>query len=86
MRPGDLIRQTTGDLASAAEKVGGSIGALLVFSCLGRHWEAAARNLDRELAGAYAHYGAVGCQSFGEQSGMLHVNHTLTGLAIGSPR
>jgi hypothetical protein len=84
MRPGDMIGQTTKDLTIAAEKVGGSIGALLVFSCLGRHWEASARNLERELAGAYAHYGAVGCQSFGEQSGMLLVNHTLTGLAIGS--
>ena len=86
MRPGDLIGQTTKDLAATAEKVGGSIAALLAFSCLGRHWEAAAKNLERELAGAYAQYGAVGLQSFGEQSGMLLVNHTLTGLAIGSPR
>lgn len=86
MRPGDLIGTTTRDLALAAEKVGGTMDALLVFSCLARHWEAAARNLERELAGAYAHYGAVGCQSFGEQSGMLLVNHTLTGLAIGSRR
>lgn len=84
MRPGDLIGQTTKDLAIVAEKVGGSIAALLAFSCLGRHYEAHAKNLDRELAGAYAQYGAIGIQSFGEQSGMLLVNHTLTGLAIGS--
>ncbi len=86
MRPGDLIGTTTRDLATAADKVGGSIGALLAFSCVGRHWEAAAKNLERELAGAYAHYDAVGYQSFGEQSNMLLVNHTLTGLAIGSRR
>jgi len=84
MRPGDLIGVTTRDLASAAEKVGGTIGALLAFSCIGRHWEATGRNLERELAGAYAQYNAVGYQSFGEQSGMLLVNHTLTGLAIGT--
>ena len=84
MRPGDLIGQTTKDLALAAEKVGGTMAALLAFSCVGRHWEAHAKNLDRELAGAYAQYGAVGYQSFGEQSGMLLVNHTLTGLAIGT--
>jgi len=84
MRPGDLIGQTTKDLALAAEKVGGAMSALLAFSCAGRHWEAHMKNLDRELAGAYAQYGAVGYQSFGEQSGMLLVNHTLTGLAIGT--
>jgi hypothetical protein len=86
MRPGDLIGQTTKDLALAAEKVGGSIAALLAFSCVARHFEAAAKNLERELAGAYAQYDAVGYQSFGEQSGMLLVNHTLTGLAIGELR
>jgi hypothetical protein len=86
MRPGDLIGTTTKDLALAADRVGGSIEAFLAFSCSGRHFEANAKNLERELAGAYAQYGAVGFQSFGEQSGMLLVNHTLTGLAIGARR
>lgn len=85
MRPGDLIGQTTRDLAAVADRIGG-IQALLAFSCVGRHWEAAAKNLERELAGAYAQYSAVGYESFGEQSGMLLVNHTLTGLAIGTAR
>lgn len=84
MRPGDLIGQTKRDLAIAAEKVGGSMSALLAFSCIGRHWEASARGLDRELAEAYGAYPTVGFQSYGEQSGMLLVNHTLTGLAIGA--
>ncbi|MBA3822214.1 MAG: hypothetical protein H0X17_25235 [Deltaproteobacteria bacterium] len=86
MRPGDLIGTTTTDLANVVEKVGGKLGALLAFSCMGRHCEARARNLERELAGVYGQYGAVGYQSLGEQSGMLLVNHTLTGLAIGAPK
>ena len=86
MRPGDLIGTTKRDLALVAEKVGGSISALLAFSCLGRHWEAQSRHLDAELARTYAAYSMVGFQSFGEQSGMLLVNHTLTGLAIGGAR
>jgi len=85
MRPGDLIGQTTRDLAAAADKVGG-MAALLAFSCVGRHWEAASRGIEQELADVYAVYPTVGFQSFGEQSGMLLVNHTLTGLAIGVPR
>jgi hypothetical protein len=85
MRPGDLIGRTKQDLAAAAAAVG-DLSALLVFSCIGRHWEAAARGLERELGEAYAQYPTVGFQSAGEQSGMILCNHTLTGLAIGTRR
>ncbi len=85
MRPGDLIGTTRRDLAAAADALGGSLGAVIAFSCLGRHWDAAARGIEAELAAAYAAHPTVGFQSFSEQSGMLLVNHTLTGLAIGAP-
>ena len=84
MRSGDLVGATARDLATAAARVGGTIAALLAFSCIGRHWEASSRGLERELAAAYARYPTTGFQSFGEQTGMLLVNHTLTGLAIGA--
>jgi hypothetical protein len=86
MRPGDLIGTTTADLASVAEKVGGSVAAMLLFSCLNRHWDAASRGLERALAGVYSSSPSVGLQSHGEQMGMLLVNHSLTGLAIGRQR
>ncbi|MDX2088254.1 MAG: FIST N-terminal domain-containing protein [Kofleriaceae bacterium] len=86
MRPGDLIGVTQRDLAMAAQRVGGEIAAFLAFSCMGRHIEAKARSLDRELAGVFARYPTVGFQTSGEQSGMLLVNHSLTGLAIGEQR
>jgi hypothetical protein len=82
MTSGDLIATTRRDLAGAATRVE-SMAALLAFSCIGRHWEASARGLDGELAAAYAAYPTTGFQSMGEQTGMLLVNHTLTGLAIG---
>jgi hypothetical protein len=84
MRPGDLIGQTARDLAAVRDRLGGSLAALFAFSCIGRHWDATARGLDRLLAETYAAYPTVGFQSFGEQTGMLLVNHTLTGLAIGA--
>jgi hypothetical protein len=86
MRPGDLIAQTRQDLAGVAERVGGELSALLAFSCIGRHWAAAARGIEQPLADTYALYPTIGFQSFGEQIGMLLVNHTLTGLAIGARR
>jgi hypothetical protein len=82
MRPGDLIERTRVDLAAAAQRIGDT-QALIAFSCLGRHWEATARGIDAQLAGVYAEFPTVGFQSFGEQTGMLLVNHTLTALAIG---
>ena len=82
MRPGDLIAETQRDLATAAERVGG-VASLLAFSCVSRHWEARANGLEKALADTYAAYPTVGFQTFGEQTGTLLVNHTLTGLAIG---
>lgn len=86
MRPGDLIGTTRRDLAAAAGRVGGTMAALLAVSCIGRHWEASARGLARELDEVYASFPTIGYQSSGEQAGMMLVNHTLTGLAIGAPR
>jgi hypothetical protein len=48
-----------------------------------RDWEANERGIAPELAAIYEAYPTTGFQSFGEQSGMLFVNHTLTALAIG---
>jgi hypothetical protein len=84
MRPGDLIRATKRDLATATDRVGGTMAAFLAFSCMVRHTEAAQRERARELAAAYAACPMVGLQTVSEQSGMLLVNHTLTGLAIGA--
>jgi hypothetical protein len=86
MRPGDLIETTRRDLRIAAARVGGTMAAFLAFSCMGRHAEAQIRGSDRALAAAYAEYPTAGIQTLGEQSGLLLVNHTLTGLAIGAPR
>jgi hypothetical protein len=86
MRPGDLIQTTKRELGAAAERVGGTMAAFLAFSCVARHSEAAIRGREHELADAYAAYPTVGAQTLCEQSCMLLVNHTLTGLAIGAPR
>jgi len=84
MRPGDLIRTMKRDLRTSADRVGGTMAAFLAFSCIGRHTEAALRGNDPEMAAVFAGYPTVGLQSSSEQSGMLMVNHTLTGLAIGA--
>jgi len=82
MRTGNLVEKTELDLASTAKRIGG-ISALLAFSCMFRDWEAAKLGIRPALATVYGAYPTTGFQSFGEQTGMLFVNHTLTALAIG---
>jgi hypothetical protein len=82
MKPGDLVALTRRDLAGVKERLG-SIDALLAFSCVHRVWEAKGRGNAPELAAIYDEYPTTGFDCFGEQTGMLFVNHTLTALAIG---
>lgn len=82
MKSGDLVGQTERDLEATARRLNG-IGALLAFSCVYREAEAARAGLSDALAGVFARYPTTGVQSFGEQTGFLYVNHTLTALALG---
>jgi hypothetical protein len=82
MRAGDLIGSTVADLAVAADALSG-IDLLLAFSCVSRRRDATTRGMTAELAAAYARYPVAGFDSHGEQAGMVLVNHTLSGLAIG---
>ncbi|HET9623863.1 MAG TPA: FIST C-terminal domain-containing protein, partial [Kofleriaceae bacterium] len=84
MRPGALGRTTARDLATATERVGGAMAAFVAFACQVRQREAHLRHTERELAAMYATCPMVGFHTVSEQSGMLLVNHTLTGLAIGA--
>ena len=59
--------------------------ACLVFDSLFRRIELEAYGLDGQVGELFARKGAVGFSSYGEQLGPLHVNHTLTGLALGGP-
>lgn len=85
MRPGDLIGQTDRDLRVANARLGG-VEALIAFSCTCRHREAAMSGQAAALLDVYAKYPTTGFLSFGEQTGMVLVNHTLTALAFGGHR
>ena len=87
MRPGDLIGQTARDLAGGARRdsaASRSVVRILVHRpALGGAPRAGS---SASSPTTYAAYPTIGFQSFGEQTGMLLVNHTLTGLAIGDAR
>lgn len=82
MRAGDLIGSTVRDLSAAEDALGG-VDLFLAFSCVSRRRDAITRSLQSSLAAAYARVPVAGFDSHGEQAGMVLVNHTLSGLAIG---
>lgn len=65
-----------------ADDVSG-IDKIIGFDCILNSVEVAQRQLTSAVSGAFAQRGVVGFSSYGEQFGSLHVNQTLTGLAIG---
>ncbi|MBT8494980.1 MAG: FIST C-terminal domain-containing protein, partial [Deltaproteobacteria bacterium] len=83
VEPGNIIERTAESLGEAEAEVGGEIGALIAFNCLGRFLEVEATGQTAELARLIGKYPVVGFNTFGEQAGALHVNHTLTALAFG---
>jgi hypothetical protein len=83
MRTGDLVGSTARELERADSLVHGMC-ALVAFSCVARHFESTRSGLVDGLAALYRRFPVVGFHTFGEQLGATLVNHTLTGLALGT--
>ncbi|AOF98518.1 FIST N-terminal domain-containing protein [Sphingobium sp. RAC03] len=59
------------------------IDKIIGFDCALNSVEVAQRQLTFGVSRVFSQWGVVGFSSYGEQFGSLHVNQTLTGLAIG---
>lgn len=81
--PSDIamhLRQNLSDLSIAARP-----DAILACDCLWRRTEANDRQMTREISKALAQNNVLGFTTYGEQIDGLHVNHTMTGVAIYPP-
>lgn len=85
MRAGDMLASTRNTLDAAAADVGGRLGAVLGFNCAGRYIECESKGTTAQMSALLDSYPIVGFNTFGEQVNALHVNHTLTGLALAAP-
>jgi len=73
-------------LAAALADVRAELGELegiLVCDCILRNLELARSGQKAEAAELFRRYGAVGFSTYGEQYHGVHINQTLTGIAIG---
>ncbi|WP_050384049.1 FIST N-terminal domain-containing protein [Bradyrhizobium pachyrhizi] len=70
-----LLKELTEDLGEVAMFIG--------FECVLRRLDVEQRQLSREMSELYRRNKVIGFQTYGEQYRSMHVNQTLTGIAIG---
>lgn len=70
----DLAKQNIGD-----------VQLIVGCDCIHRLVEAEQKGLAQDLSVLYQKHRVLGFNTYGEQFGGLHLNHTFTGLAIGTP-
>ena len=59
--------------------------AILACDCLWRRIEIGDRQAGREISAILSEHAVIGFNTYGEQIDALHVNHTMTGVAIYPP-
>ncbi|MFQ6549124.1 FIST N-terminal domain-containing protein [Aestuariibius sp. 2305UL40-4] len=63
----------------------GQPASILACDCLLRRMEAEQRQSKRDISRLLARHGVRGFSTYGEQIGPLHINHTMTGVALYPP-
>ncbi len=81
--PQDLGAHLARELAALAE--GGAPGAILACDCILRRLEAQETQKYGAVSDLLARHGVVGFSTYGEQLNAMHVNQTMTGVAIWPP-
>jgi len=71
----DLLDDITNDL--------GEVSIFIGFECVLRRLDVEQHQLSREMSELYRRNKVIGFQTYGEQYRSMHVNQTLTGIAIG---
>lgn len=85
------VAQSKGMVASSRnaidemEKEIGPIDMMFGFDCIYRKLDARNRQTTHRIASLYKEKNFVGFNTYGEQFHSLHINQTLTGIAIGTP-
>ena len=81
--PGDMAAHLERELSALS--LDGAPDAILACDCTLRRVEAEERQLGGALSAILARHRATGFSTYGEQMGAMHVNQTLTGVAIYPP-
>ena len=75
----------TSDLFAQIEEEIGEVSLYIGFESVQRRM-GVERQCDRDMSELYRTHRVFGCNTYGELYGPMHINGTLTGVAIGTPR
>lgn len=81
--PRDIARSLEESLRGLAEA--GPLDSILTCDCILRRIEAQQKQKTREVSAVLARHNVFGFSTYGEQFGAMHVNLTMTGVAIYAP-
>jgi hypothetical protein len=81
--PGDLVGQLGRELARLS--LPDRPTAILAFDCILRRLEAEKKQIVGRASELLRRHGVIGFSTYGEQFGPMHVNQTMTGIAIYPP-
>lgn len=81
--PQDMVAHLRSKMADLSTD--GKPAHILGFDCILRRIEAEQRQMSRGLSDIMSDYNVTGFSTYGEQIGPLHVNHTMSGIAIYAP-
>jgi len=84
-RATDLPGSTRSALEGARQRLGCDPALFVAFNCYGRYLLARRDETVDALGQALSSIPVIGFNTYGEQFGGLHVNHTLTGVLLGAP-
>ena len=71
------------ELFDATEADIGDVSLYIGFDCIHRRLDAQQRQIERDLSDLYRRHRVVGFNTYGEQFRSMHLNQTLSGVAIG---
>ena len=82
--PENMVAHLDRELTKLSED--GAPGAILACDCLLRRIEAQEKQMFGQISDLLRHHSIVGFSTYGEQLGAMHVNQTMTGVAIYPPK
>lgn len=84
-RTRDMVECLSETLTEIDAELGG-IAFVVGFDCVHRRLEAESRQILDRISDLFRRWHVVGFNTYGEQFGAMHLNHTFTGIAFGRAR
>ncbi len=84
MESGDLVGEFADRMSAVVDEIG-EPELVIGYDCIHRRIEMAEHGTLEKVSELYRRYKVIGFNTYGEHCDAMHINHTFTGIAIGTP-